>query len=192
MFRQWTALELAVHNQWGGPNSAQHADELVNNIMDLFDTAEKIYKDDVSLILDDVMEAHFNTICEDESTDELGHLMCVMFNELCVGNMSMLERTLTQERSRPGAVTKSVGIENGDELDSDEEMEENRANNGDISSVFTSALAAAQPVAGTGTGTGDGDGMEMEEEAPTEPAAPRVDADGWETVVKSGRKKKPK
>ena len=73
IFRQWTALELAVVNQWGGPNSSQHAESLFNAVIDSFNTAERVYKDDISLLLDDVMEVNFNTICEDESTDELGN-----------------------------------------------------------------------------------------------------------------------
>ena len=32
--RQWTALELAVHHQWGGPQSAERAEALIPEIVD--------------------------------------------------------------------------------------------------------------------------------------------------------------
>lgn len=45
IFRQWTALELAVHNQWGGPNSSDKANDMINEVLELFGGAQKIYKD---------------------------------------------------------------------------------------------------------------------------------------------------
>ena len=34
---------------------------------------------DVTLLLEDIMETDFNTVCEDESCDELGDLLCTMW-----------------------------------------------------------------------------------------------------------------
>ncbi len=45
VFRQWTALELAVHNQWGGPNSADKANMMIQEVLDLFGGNKRIYKD---------------------------------------------------------------------------------------------------------------------------------------------------
>lgn len=45
VFRQWTVLELAVHNEWGGPASAAKAGKLVGEVMELFQSPERIYKD---------------------------------------------------------------------------------------------------------------------------------------------------
>jgi hypothetical protein len=44
--RQWTALELAIHHGWGGSDSVQKADNLMAEIIALFeDSTERIYKD---------------------------------------------------------------------------------------------------------------------------------------------------
>ena len=44
--RQWTALELAVVNQWGGASSAEKASQLYSDILNMFINAnEKVYKD---------------------------------------------------------------------------------------------------------------------------------------------------
>ena len=45
IFRQWTALELAVHNQWGGPNSSEKANAMITEVLELFGGSQKIYKD---------------------------------------------------------------------------------------------------------------------------------------------------
>jgi hypothetical protein len=45
IFRQWTALELAVHNEWGGPQSAEKANDLMNQVMAIFDDPKRIFKD---------------------------------------------------------------------------------------------------------------------------------------------------
>ena len=45
VFRQWTALELAVFNCWGGPQSAEKANYLMNEVLSLFDNPKTIYKD---------------------------------------------------------------------------------------------------------------------------------------------------
>ncbi len=45
VFRQWTALQLAVHNLWGGPQSPQKADELMRLVFEVFLDPRRIYKD---------------------------------------------------------------------------------------------------------------------------------------------------
>jgi pre-rRNA-processing protein TSR2 len=42
---KWTALELAVHNEWGGPNSSQKATALCDVVLELFSKRTKVYKD---------------------------------------------------------------------------------------------------------------------------------------------------
>ena len=36
LFSQWTALELAVENEWGGRSSRQKADQLIAEALDWF------------------------------------------------------------------------------------------------------------------------------------------------------------
>ncbi len=45
IFRQWTALELAVFHQWGGPTTSERVEVLVKEITDMFLGPDKIYKD---------------------------------------------------------------------------------------------------------------------------------------------------
>ena len=45
IFRQWTALELAVSHQWGGPSSQEKANRLIDEVYQLFLGPDKVYKD---------------------------------------------------------------------------------------------------------------------------------------------------
>jgi pre-rRNA-processing protein TSR2 len=204
MFRQWTALSLAVHNQWGGPASAQHADNLVQSMIDLFNTPERIFKDDVSLILDDVMETNFNTICEDESTDELGQIICDMFYQCTTGDLTIVTRTLNQEKARSSGnfMARSQGIERGDEIgdDEDDDMDDITSNNTEANAMFQAALATANdslfsfattsnsgiPAPRPAAAAAEEDAMETSE---SKEKVSNVDADGWETVVKTKKKR---
>jgi pre-rRNA-processing protein TSR2 len=165
IFRQWTALELAVFHQWGGASSSERADSLVIEILEMFNGNERIYKDDISLVLEDFLETNFETICEDDSPDELGELLVQMYRECGLGNFTLVTNTLSREFQRHSVVSRSQGIEQGgDAIDSDEDGEmTNEGNNSNMGVIVEE---------------------EEEEEVP-----PRVDADGWENVV-SGKKKK--
>ena len=45
IFRQWTGLELAVFHQWGGASSSDRADQLVEEVLKMFEGPDKVYKD---------------------------------------------------------------------------------------------------------------------------------------------------
>jgi hypothetical protein len=45
VFRQWTALELAINHSWGGHNSQEKATRVVEEIFQLFYGPDRVYKD---------------------------------------------------------------------------------------------------------------------------------------------------
>mmetsp|Transcript_8199 Transcript_8199/g.13613 ORF Transcript_8199/g.13613 Transcript_8199/m.13613 type:complete len:269 (+) Transcript_8199:65-871(+) len=124
ILRQWTALELAVHHQWGGPTSATRADELVKEIVDLFSGPDKVYKDDIELLLEDYMEMNFNTICEDDSPTELGDMFCTMWRQCITGDFTLVTNALSREYIRHEMVSKSQGLDGGDADDGSDDGEE--------------------------------------------------------------------
>ena len=121
VFRQWTALELAIFHQWGGPKPEEVIAEMEQELMAMFTGPEKIYKDDVAFILEDYMEAHFNTMLEDGSPDEIGELLCDMWRKCCVGDFEAVNIVKTKERMRPSITGQCQGLEGGDVIDSDDE-----------------------------------------------------------------------
>ena len=174
VFRQWTGLELAVFHQWGGASSSDRADSLVEEVLKMFEGPDKVYKDDIGLILEDYMETQFNTILEDGSPDELGDLLVTMWRECGEGNFTLANNALAREYVRHEVVSRSQGVEGGDAIDSDDDGEEDET-------------AAAKLAAVVEEGAMEMEG-EMEEEEEEE--VPRVDADGWETVARGTKKTK--
>lgn len=172
VLRQWTALELAVFHQWGGPTSKERADVLREILIEMFLGPDKVYKDDVTLELEDYMESEFNTVCEDGSYDELGELFCKMWRECCDGDFSMVSDILAREFVRHEMVTKSQGLSGGD-ADDDSDNE-----GGDGEEMIREAMEDVEEESNV---------MAQEEEAE---APPLVDPDGWEVVDRGNKKKK--
>jgi len=135
----------------------------------MFNGPDKIYKDDISLVLEDYMETNFSTICEDGSPDELGDLLVTMYRQCGEGDFTLAVNALAREYVRHEMVSRSQGLEGGDAMDEDDEEE----------GAGAAAMETVQ----------EGEMEEEEEEEEEEEAPPRVDADGWETVTKTRTKK---
>jgi hypothetical protein len=71
-------------------------DALMDELYSMFMGPEKIYRDDVTLILEEYLEDNFNTICEDGSTDELGDLLVSMFRQCCEGDFTLVTNALAR------------------------------------------------------------------------------------------------
>jgi pre-rRNA-processing protein TSR2 len=73
------------------------------------------------MLLEDAMETQFNTICEDGSTEEIGELIVLMWNQCSEGDFTLATNALAREYSRHEVLAQSQGIDNGDAMDSDDE-----------------------------------------------------------------------
>ena len=91
----------------------------------MFMNPEKVYKDDISLILEDFMEVNFNTICEDGSADEVSDLLCTMWRQCSVGDFTLVHNALAREYVRHEAevLNNSQGVTADGDAD-DEMMDE--------------------------------------------------------------------
>ncbi len=96
ILRQWTALELAVYHQWGGATSKERADNLVIEILNMY-LSDKVYKDDIELVLEDYLETNFSTICEDGSPGEIGELFCLMWRQCVEKDFTLVTNALARE-----------------------------------------------------------------------------------------------
>ena len=192
VLRQWTALELAVHHQWGGPQSSARADALVKEITELFLGPDKIYKDDVALLLEDYMDVNFQTICEDNSPDELGDLFCDMWRECIVGKTDLVTNALGREYVRHEMVSRSEGLDTGDADDGSDDGDMNETEQALQEAVAQGLSAATGGLAAISEGHGM-DTEEGEEALGQEPEpVPIRDPDGWETVARGKKATKKK
>lgn len=181
VLRQWTALELAVHHQWGGPQSAERADELVAEIIELFLGPEKIYKDDIALLLEDYLDTNFCTICEDGSPEELGDLFCTMWRECIVGNTNLVTNALSREYVRHEMVSRSEGLDGGDADDGSDDEGATGAEE-ELNEAVRQQLE--------GVAEGDMETEEAEGDMAEAVLEPVKDPEGWETVARGKKTKK--
>ena len=173
--RRWTALELAVYHQWGGPQSAERAEALIKEIVDFFVDSDTVWKEDVEILLEVYMEVCFNTICEDGSYDELGIKFCNMWKECIMGKTDMVSAELGKEYQRHEMVSRSEGLDTGDADDGSDDGEMNEGAEEAIQEAVAQALSAG------------GEGMEIEGESESlkqKNLPPIRDPDGWETVAR--------
>ncbi|KAJ1424836.1 Pre-rRNA-processing protein TSR2-domain-containing protein [Ochromonadaceae sp. CCMP2298] len=188
ILRQWTALELAVHYQWGGPSSSDRADDLVKELVDMYLGPDRIYKDDVELVLEDYLETNFSTICEDGSPLELGDVFCDMWRQCIAGDFTLVTNALSRECLWHKTITQLEGLNNRDAGNgSDDGMEDAEAQ---IQAGVSERLAAE--ALGTIPEGEEGGAMEASVFTAVETVAfvPEVDVDGFETVARGKKTRK--
>jgi hypothetical protein len=187
VFKMWTALELALFHQWGGQQGGEAASDLQEELIDMFALPERMYKDDVAIVIEDYMERHFNTILEDDSPDEIGELLCELFRKCCEGDFTLVHSLQAKQAARVSAVTQSQGLAGGDAMDGSDDEMDHEGQRQMLDEGMAAYGGAAGLAAGAGAAAGGGDVMDEGEEQ--EEAPPLVDEDGFETVL-VGKKKK--
>ncbi|CAH02172.1 Tsr2p [Kluyveromyces lactis] len=123
MIYKWNALDVAVVNQWGGPESAEKRDWVTSIIVDLFKT-EKIV--DVELIEETLVYAmfdEFDTNVEDESALPIAAAIIIIYRECAQENYSTVERLYLNwmENKDKNDASKLVVAESSDDEEVDEE-----------------------------------------------------------------------
>jgi hypothetical protein len=75
----WSALDIAVQNEWAGPESSNIRDWLGGVIVDMFSfpAQKKVDVEDVEDVLLQVLEDEFELRLEDDSAYQVGPLKCM-------------------------------------------------------------------------------------------------------------------
>ncbi|KAJ9180228.1 hypothetical protein P3X46_008500 [Hevea brasiliensis] len=127
---RWSALQLAVENEWGGRGSGQLADQLGSDIFSWFtQSKEPLYIDDLENILDEGMLS-LNTMIEDGSVEEVAEKLMIMHEECLEGNYNYIEK-LRQAGPRTGAhqhIRKAADDDSDEEEEEEEEDVDDRSN----------------------------------------------------------------
>ncbi|CAL4959772.1 unnamed protein product [Urochloa decumbens] len=161
VFGRWTALQMAVENQWGGRDSRAKADQFGESIHSWFcrSRGPHYFEDLVDMMYENISDS-FNADFEDNSVEEVAEQLLIIHEECMQSNYSSIER-LRNSHVQGNAVSQSRQIaaddDDGDSSDDDDD---------DASMVEDEAAAAAE---------------EMVVDRPR-PSKPVPDADGW-TVV---------
>ncbi|ORX48741.1 hypothetical protein DM01DRAFT_1338394 [Hesseltinella vesiculosa] len=151
----WTALRLAVEQDWGGVDSVEKRDWMVDVITDYFGQhGKKVDIEEIEDILTQIMNDEFETLLEDDSGYVVAKHLVEVFHQCINGNYTEVDRLEVKYQSLPS--TAGVQHEQDDDDVDDDDAEDDE----------------------------DTNDMDMDEpEQPPAPApAPGPDADGWETV----------
>uniref|UniRef100_A0A182PR97 Pre-rRNA-processing protein TSR2 homolog n=1 Tax=Anopheles epiroticus TaxID=199890 RepID=A0A182PR97_9DIPT len=75
VLNRWTALRLAVEHGMGGPLGLNTAIELIDYITSYCTENKNVDAIDLRDVLEEIMDQEFETICEDESTQEVSAVL---------------------------------------------------------------------------------------------------------------------
>ncbi|UKK01324.2 rRNA accumulation- protein [Theileria orientalis] len=85
VFDCWTALNLAVENNWGGDDSLSKKELLVRNVIEFCLKAKELYSDEIEDILIVKLDEYFSVNLEDGSEVEIASIL-VKLHETCSNN----------------------------------------------------------------------------------------------------------
>ncbi|KAI9265230.1 Pre-rRNA-processing protein TSR2-domain-containing protein [Phascolomyces articulosus] len=159
IFKSWTALNLAVEQDWGGVDSAEKRDWMMQVIVDYFGSnGKKLDIEDIETILEQIMTDEFQILLEDDSAYLVAKHLVEVYHQCIRGNFTEVERLKAKYQSRQPA-TASRQQNNDNEEEDDSSGEEGPEEDGD-------------------------DDMDMDEDEPrSSRPEPQIDDDGFETVT---------
>ncbi|XP_068666914.1 uncharacterized protein [Aristolochia californica] len=116
---RWTALQMAIENEWGGRDSRQKSDQLASDILSWFaQTKETHYIDDLENILDESMVLSFHTEIEDGSVEEIAERLMIMHEDCLQGNFEFIEKLRNSSPVNAVSLSRQVVDESSDEEES--------------------------------------------------------------------------
>ncbi|OVA05437.1 Pre-rRNA-processing protein TSR2 [Macleaya cordata] len=120
---RWTALQMAIQNEWGGRDSRQKSDQLASDILSWFSkTKEPLYIDDLEDMLFENMALLFNIKLEDGSEEEVAEQLMIIQEECLQGNYESIKK-LRVSKNGAQAVSQSRQLVNEDDDESSEDEE---------------------------------------------------------------------
>eukprot|EP01133_Synstelium_polycarpum_P012032 gene12032-14073_t len=134
IFVQWTALALAVENGWGGRSSREKAEEMRQDVLDVFLQGKQVYPDMITMIFEDVLSNDLNTVAEDGSYREVAELCIQCYNLISNNQIDQVIQLLGPEMGpaidrciRPEGADDDSDSDSGSEMGDDSmEMEEEK------------------------------------------------------------------
>ncbi|XP_055550641.1 uncharacterized protein LOC129733096 [Wyeomyia smithii] len=96
ILNRWTALRLAVEHGMGGALGVNTAIEIIDYITCYCTENKKVDSCDLRDILEEIMDQEFQTICEDESIDEISDILIKHLNLLKEGKTEHVNAELSR------------------------------------------------------------------------------------------------
>lgn len=169
MVYKWDALDVAVENQWGGPDSAEKRDWITAIIVDLFKTEKVVETILIEETLLYAMVDEFDTNVEDDSAVFIANGIIELYKQCQALDYSTVESLYLawQEKQKNKSNKRVVQVKddplNPDVSDSEDEEDYDEEESQDVD-------------------------MDVDEQQQTN-SEPIIDEDGFEVVQKKGRRR---
>lgn len=159
----WTALALAIDNNWGGGDSNGKAQAMFDDLLSIFRRGKDIYNDVIEDFLLVRMDESFHCRCDDGSIEEVAQLLVRMYTECGEGNFQRVQEAIAQLNDRRGKGLSAArqSTAGGEALEVDDE------------GVDEAGQAPPSVSAAAGEAEAEAEGMDV---------LGGADEDGWETV----------
>ncbi|XP_065076045.1 pre-rRNA-processing protein TSR2 homolog [Ochlerotatus camptorhynchus] len=96
VFNRWTALRLAVEHGMGGQLGLNTAIEMINYVTCYCTENKKVDAYDLREVMEEIMDQEFQTICEDESVNEISNILIKYLNLLKENKEDQVRTELTR------------------------------------------------------------------------------------------------
>ena len=166
MIYRWDALDVAVENNWGGPDSSEKRDWITGVVVDLFKSEKVIDVASIEETLLYAMVDEFETNVEDDSALPIAMEIINIYNDCFNVNYNKVEQLYLEweEKQKTKKAKRVIHVEGDDDDDNDDQDDDDN----------------------------EDEDEEMEEAMPdlvsTKPE-PVVDDDGFELVQPKGRRR---
>merc|ERR1712034_191785 len=88
LLSQWTALQMAVQNEWGGCDSLEKSEQLAYDVLSwLFQSKELLQVEHLENLLHERLLLSFNTEIEDGSIEEVAEQLMIIREDHLHGNL---------------------------------------------------------------------------------------------------------
>ena len=177
VFGEWTALKLAVENEWGGHNSRDKGLGLLQRVLSGMLSTATVHRDELQDLLDLALLDDFNIEAEDDSPYQVAQLLCQLHAEAKSGQTQTAEQLLQRAATRGSAswieVPPPPKVKGEDDSSSDD---------GDDGEDGDEAGGGGGGAGSSSRRGGGGDADMMEADEPPAPKEPEVDEDGFQMV----------
>ncbi|CAI4047406.1 hypothetical protein N7582_004092 [Saccharomyces uvarum] len=166
MVYKWDALDVAVENNWGGPDSSEKRDWITGVVVDLFKSEKVIDVASIEETLLYAMVDEFETNVEDDSALPIAMEIINIYNDCSNVNYNKVEQLYLEweEKQKTKKAKRVIHVECDDDDENDDEGDEDDEDEDEEMEEAMPDLVATKP-------------------------EPVVDDDGFELVQPKGRRR---
>lgn len=168
VFGEWTALIMALENEWGGNASRDKALALLHRVEEGMCSAQQVHADELEDLLDLALIDDFNIEAEDESPKQIAEVLARVHYEFRMGSDETAKMLINRAAAKGVRTWLQGAIPVRKQVSSDEED-----------------LSDAEATQG-----GENSAMETEGNYGGSSRMPVVDEDGFQLVGKGSRGRK--